>query len=140
LLLLAFALALGLSTRTSDKVFLIFLRNRLGIGPFLILLAALVGLAGLGNARTKCKLLLSELSEIIGVGDAVVLWLGLSCGLSGIGWCSIAISSQSLLLFGIGNGFTSLLVSEFGSALVRTPAMAGLLLRITADVRKSRPS
>jgi hypothetical protein len=139
LLLLALALTLGLASRTSNEVFLFFLRDGFGVSPLLVLLATLIGLTSLRNTSTKGKLLLSKLSEVVRVRDAVVLRLELSCGFGGggINWRSVAVTSQSVLLFGIGNSFTSLLISEFGSAFVSTPAMASLLLGITEHVRKA---
>jgi hypothetical protein len=139
LLLLALALTLGLASRTSNEVFLFFLRDGFGVSPLLVLLATLIGLTSLRNTSTKGKLLLSKLSEVVRVRDAVVLRLELGGGFGsgGINWRSVAVTSQSVLLFGIGNSFTSLLISEFGSAFISTPAMASLLLGITEHVRKA---
>lgn len=78
LLLLALALTLGLASRGGDKVLLLLLRDLLGVGPLLVLLAALVGLTKLESALVESGLLLSLLDEVIGVGNAVVLRLGIS--------------------------------------------------------------
>jgi hypothetical protein len=67
LLLLTLALTLGLSTRSSNEVFFLLLGDWLGVGPLLVLLAALVWLAGLRDTTAKSELLLSLLSEVIGI-------------------------------------------------------------------------
>lgn len=128
LLLLALTLALGLAAGASNEVLLFFLGDRLSVGPLLVLLAALVGLAGLRDPGTELELLLGQLGEVIGVGDAVVL--GLSLGL-GLGGCSLA-----LLLVSLSNGITGLLILQLGIALVGAPAVASLLLGVTVAVRR----
>lgn len=128
LLLLTLTLTLGLSAGPSNEVFFLILDNRLGVCPLLVLLAALVWLAGLGDTGTKLELLLSELSKVISVGDAVILWLGrLAIG---------GFTSQSFLLFGLGNSLASLLVGQFSVTFGRAPAVASLLLGVTVLVRK----
>jgi hypothetical protein len=59
-----------------------------------------------------------------------VLRLSLSSIGSGFSWCSVAITGQSLLLLGLSNGITSLLISKFGSTFIGTPAMVSLFLRL----------
>jgi len=108
LLLLALTLTLGLSARSSNKVFFLVLGDGFGVCPFLVLLAALIWLAGLRNSGTKCGLLLCELSKVISIRDAIVLWLGFSSGLSIDS--TLAVTNQRVLLIGLGNCVTSLLV------------------------------
>jgi hypothetical protein len=127
LLLLTLTFTLGLSAGPSNEVFFLVLDNRLGICPLLVLLAALIWLAGLGDTGTKLELLLSELSKVISVGDAVILWLGR---------LAIGAFSQSFLLFGLGDGLASLLVGQFSVTFGRAPGVASLLLGITVLVRK----
>jgi hypothetical protein len=57
-----------------------------------------------------------------------VLRLDLSGIGSGFSRGSVAITSQCLLLLGLSNGITSLLISKFGSTLIGTPAMVSLFL------------
>jgi hypothetical protein len=88
LLLLELTLALGLASRSSNEVFFLFLGDCLGIGPFLVLFAAFVGLAGFWDPGTKSGLLLLKLVLIFSIGLAVVLWLSFSgCPIGGRG-CS----------------------------------------------------
>jgi hypothetical protein len=91
--LLSLALTLGLSSGASNEIFFLFLCESLGVGPFLVLLAAFVGLAGLGSSGTKSKLLFGELSEVISVRDAVVLGFGIGGIGSAISACSISVAS-----------------------------------------------
>jgi hypothetical protein len=130
LLLLALALTLGLPTGSGDKILLVILVDRLGVRPLLILLAALVGLASLGDAGTKLELLLRELGKVISVGNAVVLGFRFSSRFNdAFTWCSV--SGQSFLLFRLGNGLTGLLILQLSNTFVCAPAMAGLLLGVT---------
>jgi hypothetical protein len=132
LLLLALTLALGLAARSSDEVLFLFLGNCLGVGPLLVLLAAFVGLAGFWDTRAKSGLLLLKLLQIFSVRLAVVLWLSFSgCP---IGGSSIAITSQCLLLVGLGESFTGFLILEFSFTFGGTPSVSGLLLRFAANV------
>jgi hypothetical protein len=134
LLLLTLALTLGLSTGSSDEVFFFLLGDWLGVGPLLV---NLVWLTGFRDTGTKSELLLSLLSEVIGVRDAVIFGLGLGSWLtSTIGGSGITITGQSLLLIGLGNGFTSLLVVEFGFTIVSTPAVSSLLLGFAEIISK----
>jgi hypothetical protein len=130
LLLLALALTLGLAARSSDKVFLFLLGDSLGICPFLVLLAALVWLAGLRDTSAKSELLLSLLSEVISVGDAVVFGLGLGNFSS---WGGLSVTSQSLLLISLSDSLTSYFISEFGASFGGTPSVSCLLLRFTSN-------
>jgi hypothetical protein len=137
LLLLALALALGLSAWSSNEIFFVILGNGFGVCPFLVLLT-LIWLAGLGDTGAECKLLLSLLSEVVSVGDIVVFWLGLSGGLSSltISWCGVTITSQSLLFVGLGKSFTGFLVVELSLAFIGAPAVSDLFLGFTKNVRK----
>jgi hypothetical protein len=77
------------------------------------------------------------LSEVIRVGDASVLGLSLGSRLTGtLDWSSISITSHSFLFLGLGHSFTSLLVVEFGFALICTPTSVGLLLGFAKKVSK----
>jgi hypothetical protein len=118
-------ITLGLSARASNKVFLLFLGNGLCVGPFLVSLA-LIGLAGL-KSTAKGELLLSLLTEVLSIGDAVVLWLGSFDDLI----ASLSITGQSLLLVSLGDSLSSLLISELSASLLGTPAVVGLLLGFT---------
>jgi hypothetical protein len=129
LLLLALTLTLGLATGAGNEVLFFILGDCLGVGPLLVLLAALVGLAGLGDTGAELELLLGLLGKVVGVGDAVVLRLSL--GLLGGSWGSLA-----LLLVSLGNGIAGLLILQLGIALVGAPAVAGLLLGVTVEVRR----
>jgi hypothetical protein len=132
LLLLALTLALGLATRSSNEVLFLFLGNSLGVGPLLVLLAAFVGLAGFWDTGTKSGLLLLKLLQIFSIRLAVVLWL--SFGGCPIGGSSIAVTGQCLLLFGLGESFTSFLILELGFTLGGTPSVSGLLLRFAVYI------
>ena len=125
LLSLALTLTLGLSGRCSDEVLFLFLSESLSVGPLLVLLAAFVWLAGLRDTGTKGKLLLGLLSEVISVGDGVVLWLGFSLN------DTFSITGQGLFSLSFSNSFTGFLILELGSALICTPAMVSLLLGLS---------
>lgn len=127
-LLLALTLALGLSSGSADKVLLVLLGESFGVGPLLVDLGSLVGLAGLGNGAEQSSAGLLLLLEVVGVGLAVVL--GLDFG----GSNSVTVSRQGFLGLGAGNGITSLLISELSASLVGTPAMGSLLLGFAADM------
>jgi hypothetical protein len=73
---------------------------------------------------------------VVSERDVVVLRLGfrdINSG-GGISWCSVAITGQCLLLFGLSNGLASLLISKFGVTFVGTPAMVSLFLGL-ANIR-----
>jgi hypothetical protein len=115
-LLLAGALTLGLALGTGHEVFLLLTGESSALGE--LLAAALVGLADvLGGKR---ELPLGQLGEVSGVRLALVLRLGLSGVLS--------ILLDGVLLFSLGNGLASLLVSELSVAIVSAPAVCGLLV------------
>jgi hypothetical protein len=57
-----------------------------------------------------------------------VLRLGLSSIGSGFSGGSVAITGQCLLLLGLSNGITSLLISKFRSTFIGTPTMVSLFL------------
>lgn len=133
LLLLALTLTLGLAGRGGNKVLLLLLLDLLGVGPLLVLLAALVGLAKLESAVVKSGLLLSLLNKVIGVRDAVVLGLrisGLQLLAISVNWCRVAIAGKGFLLLSLGNGLACLLIVELGVTLGSTPSMGGLLVRV----------
>lgn len=120
-LLLAGALALGLALGTGHEVFLLLT----GEGSALreLLAAALVGLADvLGGKR---ELPLGQLGEVGSVGLALVLRLGLGGVLS--------VLLDGVLLFSLGNGLASLLVSELSVAVVSAPAVCGLLVVVAEN-------
>lgn len=80
---------------------------------------ALVGLADLRGA-VESGLLLGELSEVVVVGDVLVLrLLDLLLG----------ILSGGILLLSLGDGITGLLVLQLSVALSGTPRLGSLLLR-----------
>lgn len=119
-LLLARTFALGLALSTSDEVFLLVAGERGALGE--LLGATLVGLANvLGGKR---KLLLGQLSKVGSVGLALVLRLGLGLGLG--------VFPDGILLFSLSNGFTSLLISQLGVAVLSAPAVSSLLV-VLAD-------
>lgn len=126
--MLTLALTLSLPTGSCNEVLFFLFGNRLGIGPLLILLA-FVWLTGLRDTGTKSELLLGLLGEVVSVGDAVVLGLGLSSWLSGpVGGSTITVTGQSFLSLGLSNGFACLLVVEFTLAAICAPSMCSLLL------------
>lgn len=135
LLDLALALALRLAGGGGEELFLLILGDRNEVLP-LVLLDVLVGLAdvesGLG---LEGRLLLKLLSEVLLVADVLVLGLLLlSLGLGG------SLAFGSLLLLRLGNGLASLLVLKLSIALVGTPRLGGLLLRVAAtEVVNSGP-
>ncbi|KAK8114092.1 hypothetical protein PG999_006161 [Apiospora kogelbergensis] len=104
----------------------LFLDKSLGAGPLLVGLAALVGLADIGTAA-KSQLLLGQLGEVLGVGDALVLLL------LGDGFSVLGILSGGLLQLRLGNGLASLLILGLGFAFLSTPALGSLLLRAAGN-------
>tara|TARA_R110002003_G_scaffold1005_4_gene21997 strand:- start:2251 stop:2910 length:660 start_codon:yes stop_codon:yes gene_type:complete len=100
-LLLALTLTLSLGSLTGDVGLLLFLTGQ-SLALRELLAATLVGLANV--LGSKGELLLSLLNEVGGVGLALVfrLRLGLVLALGSIG--------DSILLFGLGDSFTGLLV------------------------------
>jgi hypothetical protein len=128
LLDLALALALLLADRRGKvDLVLLGLVEGLGVSPFLVELAALVGLTDL-EAGVKGCLLLGLLSQVVLVRDALILRFG---GLFG-DRCSIFCGG--LLLLGLSNSLTGLLVLQLGITLSSTPRLGSLLLRATASV------
>lgn len=119
LLLLALTLALGLASTAGNEIILI-LDESLGTGPLLVDLAALVGLADL-QVTAKSQLLLGQLSEVLGVRDALVLSLSGSGGVLGV-------LGVGLLQLRLSNSLASLLVLLLGLALLGAPALGSLLL------------
>jgi hypothetical protein len=122
LLLLALTLTLGLWTGTGNESSFLLLLESLGGLPLLVLLATLVGLADLKG--TKSELLLSLLDEVVGVRDAVVLWLWLG-DLSGL--------TVSVLELSLSNGLGGLLILELSLTLGSAPSVSSLLLRLTTS-------
>lgn len=90
LLDLALTLTLFLAVVASDEFFVIILLESLGVGPLLVELATLVGLADL-EFSFESGLLLGLLSEVVGKGDALVLGFG--------GLLDGAFLGRSILLF-----------------------------------------
>jgi hypothetical protein len=136
LLLLALTLALGLGTSALDEGLLSALLDGLGVGPLLVVLAAFVGLAGLGDTGGKGGLLLGLLDEVVSVGDAVVLGLGLGGG-EGLELVAIGVDgsvgsvlNKGLLLVGLGDLLTRNLIFELGLAFGGTPSVGSLLLGV----------
>lgn len=120
-LLLAGAFALGLGSGTGHEVFLLLARDGSALRE--LLAASLVGLADvLGSER---ELLLGLLGKVSGVGLALVLGLRLDSVLS------LSVLGDGLLLLGLGDLVTSLLVCELGIAVVTAPAVSSLLLVLT---------
>jgi hypothetical protein len=118
-LLLTLTLTLDLAAGASNEVLVVILDKLLGVGPLLVSLAALVGLADL-EVVTQGKLLLSLLGKVVGVGDVLVLRLG--------GLCSLSILGNSLLQLALGNLLAGLLVLLLGLTLGGTPGLGSLLL------------
>jgi hypothetical protein len=118
-LLLALTFTLGLGILSGHEDLLLFLAGQ-GLALRELLAAALVGLADVLGGQAE--LLLSLLNKVGGVGLAPVfrLRLGLVLTLGGV--------SDSLLLFGLGDGLAGLLVLELSVAVVSTPAVSSLLL------------
>lgn len=128
LLDLALALALLLADRRGKvDLVLLGLIEGLSVGPFLVELAALIGLTDL-EAGVKGCLLLGLLSQVVLVRDALIFRFG---GLFG-DRCSIFCGG--LLLLGLSNSLTGLLVLQLGITLSSTPRLGSLLLRATASV------
>lgn len=124
-LLLALTCTLSLAARACNVgILLLFAGDGGALGE--LLRAALVGLA---NILCDSELLLSKLGKVGVVGLGFVLRLGLSLRLS------VASSiGGSLLLFLLGNSFTSGFVSQLSRAIIATPAMSSLLLVLALDV------
>jgi len=130
LLDLALTLALGLATGGGEVVLTILLGEGLGVGPLLVLLNALVGLAeSESSLGLESRLLLGLLDEVIGVGDVLVLLLLLNGGGGG----SIAFDG-GLLLLGLSELLAGLLVLQLGLALVGAPCLSSGLVRATAEM------
>jgi hypothetical protein len=91
--------------------------------------AALVGLAHVLGRR---QLLLGLLEQIFGVRLALVLGFGLRLGLGN------SVLVDGLLLFGLGDGLSGLLVFQLGLAVVAAPAVSSLLLVLTVTVSTSQ--
>jgi hypothetical protein len=87
--------------------------------------AALVGLAHVLGRR---QLLLGLLEQIF----ALVLGFGLRLGLGN------SVLVDGLLLFGLGDGLSGLLVFQLGLAVVAAPAVSSLLLVLTVTVSTSQ--
>lgn len=113
LLSLALTLALGLATDTSNEGVLSVLLERLGVGPLLVDLGALVGLADL-EVLAQSQFLLGLLGEVVGVGDALVLKLSGELGVLGI-------LGNGVLDLGLGNLLASLLVLLLSFTLGSAP-------------------
>jgi hypothetical protein len=120
LLDLALTLTLLLTVATSVVLLLVVL-ERLGVLPLLVELATLVGLANVKGVF-EAELLLGLLSEVLGVGDGLVLRLG---GLFG------SVLSSGILLLALSDGITGLLVLQLGVALSSAPRGGGLLIGAT---------
>jgi hypothetical protein len=133
LLLLALTLALSLAAGTGEEdLVLLALDELLGVGPLLVLLGALVGLADLqGVFLLESELLLGQLGEVVGVRDGLVLLL--SGGLVDRG----GILGTSLLLIGLGDLLASLLVLQLSLTLSGTPRKSSLLVGATAKSRSA---
>lgn len=118
LLGLALTFALGLAGRAGDVVLLLLL-ERLSGGPLLVELAALVGLTDL-EAGVKSSLLLGLLGKVLCVRDVLLLGLG--------GFFASGILNEGVLLLGLGNGLTSLLVLQLSVTLSGAPRLGSLLV------------
>lgn len=119
-LLLALTLTLGLATAGGNEFISLLLDKLLGVGPLLVGLGTLVGLAEL-EVLAEGKLLLGHLSQVLGVRDALVLRLG------GV-LSALSILGNSLLQLRLGNLLAGLLVLLLGLALLSTPGLGSLLL------------
>jgi hypothetical protein len=126
-LLLALTFALGLAPWASHEVVLLLTGQRLALGE--LGAAALVGLAHVLGRR---QLLLGLLEQIFGVRLALVLGFGLRLGLGD------SVLVDGLLLFGLGDGLSGLLVFQLGLAVVAAPAVSSLLLVLTVTVSTSQ--
>lgn len=122
LLDLALTLTLLLSVATGDEVFVVGLLEGLGASPLLVELATFVGLTDL-EAGINVELLLSLLGKVIGEGHALVLGLG--------GLFASGIFGKGVLLLGLSNSFTSLLVLQLSVAFSGAPRLGSLLLGTT---------
>ena len=121
LLDLALPLALLLAA-AADEVVLLLVLEGLGALPLLVELAALVGAAD-AQAALEGELLLGLLGEVVGVGDALVLGLGRLLGSGVLG--------EGLLLLGLSDGLTGLLVLQLSLTLSGAPGSGSLLLGTT---------
>lgn len=128
LLDLALTLSLGLAS-SGGEVLLLLVLEGLGVGPLLVELAALVGLADL-ETRLESGLLLSLLGEVVVVRD---LLLGLLLGGS---LSSGSLLSSGVLLLVLSDSLAGLLVLKLSSTLVGTPGLGSLLVRaaVTAEL------
>ncbi|KAI6772621.1 hypothetical protein HG530_003579 [Fusarium avenaceum] len=125
LLDLALTLSLGLAS-SGGEVLLLLVLEGLGVGPLLVELAALVGLADL-KTRLESGLLLSLLGEVVVVRD---LLLGLLLGSS---LSSSSLLSGGVLLLVLSDSLAGLLVLKLSSTLVGTPGLGSLLVRATTS-------
>lgn len=116
---LALTLALGLATGSSNEVLAIVLVESLGIGPLLVGLAALIGLADL--EATKTELLLGLLGKVLLVRNALGLRLGRSLG-------ALSILSGSLLELPLRDLLAGLLILLLSIAFVGAPRLSSLLV------------
>lgn len=110
---LALTFTLGLTAGRSNEVLGVLLVESLGVGPLLVSLAALVGLADLKGIG-KRSLLLELLSEVVGVRDSLGLGLGGSLG-------TLGVLDSSFLEFLLGDLLAGLLVLGLGITLVGAP-------------------
>lgn len=123
LLDLALTLALLLAGGASNELLGLVLLEGLGVGPLLVLNDTLVGLADLeGGLGLESGLLLSELGEVLRVGDVLLLLL-LGDSLSG----GLTLGG-GLLLLSLGDLLGGLLILQLGLALGGAPGKGSLLL------------
>lgn len=123
LLDLALTLALLLAGGASNELLGLILLEGLGVGPLLVLNDTLVGLADLeGGLGLESGLLLSELGEVLRVGDVLLLLL-LGDSLSG----GLTLGG-GLLLLSLGDLLGGLLILQLGLALGSAPGKGSLLL------------
>lgn len=123
LLDLALTLALLLAGGASNELLGLVLLEGLGVGPLLVLNDTLVGLADLegGSLGLESGLLLGELSEVLGVGDVLLLLL-LGGSLGG------GLTLGGLLLLRLGDLLAGLLILQLSLALGGAPGLGSLLL------------
>lgn len=121
---LALTLTLGLAAGSSNEVLAVDLVESLGVGPLLVGLAALVGLADL-EALTKTELLLGLLGKVLVVRDALGLGLGRSLR-------SLGVLGGGLLELLLGDLLAGLLIILLGLALVGAPRLSSLLIGTAA--------
>lgn len=101
-----------------------------GVSPLLVLLGALVGLAGSSGGERE---LLGLGDQVVGVGDRVVLLLLLEGAAIGIDWWGVTVLSQGDLSVGLGEGLAGGLVSALSVAGLTTPSVSNLLVGITGN-------